>query len=97
MKKKTNVIVTGIINILVHFQSFLPEEVFWERKLATANNSLTENSMGIYFSNKEKKDIKKDLQGLRDRLNKSKKEEAGAGEEGTDELVNKYKKDTPNA
>ena len=46
---------------------------------------------------KEKKDIKKDLQGLRDRLNKSKKEEAGAGEEGTDELVNKYKKDTPNA
>jgi hypothetical protein len=25
------------------------------------------------------------------------KEEAGAGEEGTDQLVNKFKKDTPNA
>ena len=46
---------------------------------------------------KEKKDIKKDLKGLRDRLNKTKKEDAGAGEEGTDELVNKFKKDTPNA
>lgn len=46
---------------------------------------------------KQKKDIKKDLKSMRDRLNKTKNEEGGAGEEGTDELVNKYKKDTPNA
>lgn len=48
--------------------------------------------LGRAFDN-QKKDIKKDLKALRDRLNK--KEEAGAGEEGTDKLVNKYKKDTP--
>lgn len=45
---------------------------------------------------KEKKNIKNDLKALRDKLN-TKKEESGAGEEGTDKLVNKFKKDTPNA
>lgn len=45
---------------------------------------------------KQKKDIKKDLEDLRNRLNKTKNEEGGAGEEGTDKLVKKYKKDTPN-
>lgn len=44
---------------------------------------------------KQKKDIKKDLKSLRQRLNKTKNEEGGAGEEGTDKLVKKYKKDTP--
>ena len=33
----------------------------------------------------------------KDLASKVRKEEAGAGEEGTDKLVNKYKKDTPNA
>jgi len=47
---------------------------------------------------KEKASIKKDLKALRDKLNKDKKnEEGGAGDQGTDELVNKFKKDTPNA
>ena len=50
--------------------------------------------LGRAFDN-QKKDIKKDLDALKDRL--SKKEEAGAGEEGTDKLVNNFKKDTPNA
>ena len=43
----------------------------------------------------------KTLKKLRDMMGKEKKpvrkEEAGAGEEGTDKLVNKFKKDTPNA
>jgi hypothetical protein len=43
----------------------------------------------------------KTLKKLRDMMGKEKKpvrkEEAGAGEEGTDQLVNKFKKDTPNA
>ena len=43
----------------------------------------------------------KTLKKLRDMMKKEKKpvrkEEAGAGEEGTDGLVNKFKKDTPNA
>jgi hypothetical protein len=43
----------------------------------------------------------KTLKKLRDMMKKEKKpvrkEEAGAGEEGTDVLVNKFKKDTPNA
>lgn len=55
--------------------------------------------------------LKADLKALRDRLNKDKGdgygsnkslkanygEEAGAGEQGTDKLVNRFKKDTPNA
>lgn len=45
-----------------------------------------------------KKDkIKKDLEDMRKRLDKTKNEEHGAGDEGTDKLVKKYKKDTPNA
>lgn len=56
----------------------------------------TDNPLGRHFD-KEKQDIKKDLKALRDKLNKSKNEDSGAGEEGTDKLVNKYKKDTPNA
>ena len=45
-----------------------------------------------------KKDkIKKDLEDLRKRLDNTKNEEHGAGDEGTDKLVKKYKKDTPNA
>lgn len=46
---------------------------------------------------KEKKSIKADLKAMRDRLSKSKNETAGAGEEGTDELVDRYKEDTPDA
>lgn len=44
---------------------------------------------------KQKKDLRKDLDDLKSRLDKTKKETAG--EEGTDELTKKYKKDTPNA
>lgn len=59
----------------------------------------TDTPLGKHFDG-QKKDIKKDLKDLRDKLADKKsdvKQESGAGFEGTDELVTKLKKDTPNA
>ena len=46
---------------------------------------------------KDKEKLKKEIEAMKDRLKNTKNEEGGAGDQGTNELVNKYKKDTPNA
>lgn len=60
----------------------------------------TDTPLGRAFDG-QKKDIKKDLKDLKarlaDRKGEVKQETAGAGLEGTDELVKTLKKDTPNA
>jgi hypothetical protein len=60
----------------------------------------TDTPLGRAFDG-QKKDIKKDLKDLKARLadkkGEVKQETAGAGLEGTDELVKTLKKDTPNA
>jgi hypothetical protein len=46
---------------------------------------------------KDKEKLKKEIEAMKDRLKNTTNEEGGAGDQGTNELVNKYKKDTPNA
>ena len=75
-------------------------------KLAAERNEDTEldelsmslkdvSKSGLKNATKGSDKLKADLKAMRDRLNKTKNEEAGAGEEGTDKLVKKLKKDTP--
>lgn len=67
-------------------------------EMTMSKKSITKSGLSKAFD-KQKVNIKKDLKDLRDRLNKDKlkNEEGGAGDDGTDELIKKLKKDTPDA
>jgi hypothetical protein len=64
-------------------------------ELSMSVKDITKSGNGKMIRAMKKDKLKKELEDLKSRLNKN--EEHGAGEEGTDKLVNKYKKDTPNA
>ena len=64
-------------------------------ELSMSVKDITKSGNGKMIRAMKKDKLKKELEDLKNRLNKN--EEHGAGEEGTDKLVNKYKKDTPNA
>ena len=69
-------------------------------ELSMSLKDLTKSGAGNVFKAMKADKTKKDLEALKKRLNdreRLNKEEHGAGDEGTDELVKKFKKDTPNA